>query len=160
MRANTVSANTQAVVQVSRGSMSEPLPPEMSPQISYIYSAMLESIRVSKRRQWAITNYSVLIYAGLFGLAKNLTGLNDGEKKWVVVLTVITFVCTSYLLIRIQRDLGRYRKMSDRIHNRWMTGEQRKVTHRNPALRGASFLIGLIGVTAIGALIVGYAVLR
>jgi hypothetical protein len=133
---------------------------ETTPQISYIYSAMLESIRLSKRRQWAITSFAVLIYGVLVGLAKSLTSLGDSEKKWVVALAIITFVCTSYLLIQIQRDLGRDRKMSDRIHNRWQTAEQRKAAYRNPVLRGVSFLVALIGVAAMGALIAGYAVLR
>ena len=44
--------------------------PEMPAQMVNIHKATLENIGFAKKQQWQITNYTALIYVGLFGLTK------------------------------------------------------------------------------------------
>jgi hypothetical protein len=44
-------------------------PEQVNPLIVNQHKAQIDLIEFSKKRQWAVTNYSVLIYVAIFGLA-------------------------------------------------------------------------------------------
>ena len=46
-------------------------PPPMSPQIANIHKSIYDALNFSKKQQWAITNYVVLVYGAIFGLSKS-----------------------------------------------------------------------------------------
>jgi hypothetical protein len=80
--------------------------PQLAPQM---YKATTDNVTFSKRQQWAITNYTVLVYAGLVGLAKSLTGgASTCERIIVTTLAVVKGLCAAGLLWRIQRDMGNF----------------------------------------------------
>lgn len=143
--------------------MAEPSP-EMTPQVANVHKATLDNITFSKKQQWAITNYTVLIYAGLFGLGKSLGPIGSCERAIFVILAALTFVCSALLIIQIQRDTGRYRVRLQKIHDHWLTEEEKRIMdiepYANPVLRGVWFLVALIVVSAMGAGIVIYSLLR
>jgi len=143
--------------------MSE-LPAAMTPQIANIHKATIDGIAFSKKQQWLITNYTVLIYAAVFGLAKSLGTISTGERCGLTLLAVMTLACAIALLMQIQRDLRDYRVRLEKIHDHWLTEEEKNVMdikpYVNPMLRGGWFLAALIGVTAIGAGIVIYSLWR
>ena len=42
----------------------------MSPQVANIHKSLYDAINLSKKQQWTITNYVVLVYGAIFGLSK------------------------------------------------------------------------------------------
>ena len=54
---------------------------EIHPFIVNQHKALIDLIEFTKKRQWAITNYSVLIYAGIFAVAYNFDQKSDLERK-------------------------------------------------------------------------------
>jgi hypothetical protein len=124
----------------------------MSPQIANIHKSIYDAINFSKKQQWVITNYVVLVYGAIFGLSKYFA--NPIEKAGLSLLALVAWVYAVWLLILIQKDLGTYREQLENIHNHWLTEEEYKglklAPYRNPALRGVPFLVALIGVVTIG----------
>jgi hypothetical protein len=85
-------------------------PEKINPFIVNQHKAQIDLIEYSKKRQWAITNYSALIYVAIFGLAHSLgQSIMKGERVALTLLAILTFGCATWLLIQIQSDAGRYR---------------------------------------------------
>ena len=130
----------------------------MSPQVGNIQNSLYAAIEFSKKQQWVITNYVILVYGAIFGLSKWATNF---EKNILTGLVFVACVYACFLLISIQGDLGRYRSQLESIHNHWLSPDEReKLIFRGygsrPALRGGWFLVGLLGVIVIGASLVGH----
>lgn len=137
---------------------------EMPPQISNVHNATIANIEFFKKQQWAITNYTILIYAALFGLHKSLNNISACERCTLVSLTAFTFICSTAMLIRMQFATGKERKRLGCIHEDWLSEAQRNrmgiEPYTYPVWRGWEFLASLIVVIAFGALLVGYSLLR
>ena len=127
-----------------------------------IYPFNSTKTHFSKKQQWAITNYVVLVYGAIFGLSKSFT--NPIEKAGLSLLALVAWVYAVWLLILIQRDLGTYHEQLENIHKHWLTEEEHKelklTPYRNPALRGVAFLVALIGVVTIGVGLLTYSLWR
>jgi hypothetical protein len=54
--------------------MDEQSPP-MTSQSANVHKAVFDVIQFCKKQQWTITNYVVLVYAAIFGIAKGLQGI-------------------------------------------------------------------------------------
>jgi hypothetical protein len=77
----------------------------------------------------------------------------------------LAWVYAVVLLILIQGDLGHYREQLQKIYDRWLSKCERKLLkvedrYPNPALRGVSFLVALIGVVTIGFGLLTYSLWR
>lgn len=112
----------------------------MSSQVvANIHRSLYDATNFSKRQQWTITNYVVLIYGAIFGLSRygNSTTI---EKSGLSLLASVAGGYAVWLLILIQADLGRYREQLKSIYDHWLTKEERErlelPSYRNPALRG------------------------
>ena len=146
--------------------MSEPDTISPSPQLLNVQNSIYSVIENSKRQQWTITNYVILVYAAIFGLSQLLTNpdLTPNEARWFSALVAIAGGYAIFLLIQIQRDLGRYREQLDAFVTDTISEKDRKryqiEPKPNPVLRGIWFLIALIGVVVIGAGLVIYSLLR
>lgn len=139
--------------------------PQINPLIVNVQKTLIDLIEFTKRRQWAITNYTVLIYVGIFGLVHSFGAtIRTGEKVALTLLAILAWGCAMWLLIQIQSDADRYRARLEVIHNKWLSDEEREVagikSYVNPALRGWQFLAALFGVVTIEAGFVIYSVLR
>ena len=146
--------------------MSDETPaPPMSPQIANIHKSIYDAINFSKKQQWAITNYVILVYGAIFGPSKYFSSptITPTEKIVFSVLALFAGVYAVVLLIFIQKDLGTYREQLGSIHGHWLTKEEYEklelTPYHNPALRGVSFLAALIGVVTIGFLLLTYSLL-
>ena len=135
----------------------------MSPQLANIHRSIYDAINLSKRQQWTITNYVVLVYGAIFGLSRYFSNPTIIEKCVLTLLALGAGGYAVWLLILIQMDLRTYRKQLESIHDYWLTNEERgklKLTrYRSPTLRGGWFLGGLIGVLAIGFVLLAYSFL-
>jgi hypothetical protein len=136
----------------------------LSAQLSNVQNSIYSVIENSKKQQWTITNYVILVYAAIFGLSRALTSLGIIERWAFGLLVAVAGGYAIFLLIQIQRDLGRYREQLDAIYNDTISKEDLKrykiEPKPNPVLRGVWFLIALIGVVVIGGGLVIYSLLR
>jgi hypothetical protein len=137
----------------------------MSPQAANIHKSLYDAINLSKKQQWTTTNYVVLVYGAIFGLSKFFSNPTTIEKHALSVIALAAWVYAVILLILIQRDLGTYRRQLNSIYKHCLDEEERKKlllkeADPNPALRGVSFLVALIGVVTIGVGLLTYSLWR
>jgi len=124
-------------------------------------------IELSKKQQWGITNYVVLVYGAIFGLSKYYF-INPTptlcEKRVLSLIALVAGVYALVLLALIQKNLGMYRGQLKAIYCHWLSDEERKLVLRPspyPDLfRGGSFLAALVGVVIIGAGLLIYSLWR
>jgi hypothetical protein len=104
------------------------------------------------------------VYAPIFGLSQALKPLGIIGRWAFGLLVAVAGGYAIFLLIQIQRDLGRYREQLDTIYTDTISEKDLKrykiEPKSNPVLRGIWFLIALIGVVVIGGGLVIYSLLR
>jgi hypothetical protein len=144
--------------------MSQPDITPLTPQLSNVHNSLFSVIENSKKQQWTITNYVILVYAAIFGLSQALKPLVTIERCGFGLLVLVAGGYAFLLLILIQNDLGRYRGQLDKFNTNRISEEDLEKygikPKPNPALRGIWFLIALIGVVVIGAGLVIYSLVR
>jgi hypothetical protein len=94
--------------------------PEMSERVKTIFKQLFDEQASIKQQQWKITNYAVLLIAAAFTL-KTHYKINP---CMVLAVVWITFILASGLLLRLQWDLGRYRKRIDGLHKAYFTEQE------------------------------------
>jgi hypothetical protein len=139
--------------------------PDTSPQaLSNVHSSLYSVIENSKKHQWTITNYVILVYAAIFGLSQALKPLEIMERWAFGLLVAAAGGYTIFLLLEIQSDLDRYREQLENLYADKISKEDRKryliVPRSSPVYVGIAFLIALIGVVVIGGGLVLYSLLR
>ncbi len=131
-------------------------PPPMSPQVSNIHNSIYSVIEISKKHQWQITHYVILVYGVILGLAK----YSVLPPEVLLILALVAWVYAVGLLILIQLNLVKYRGQLGSIYKHWLTERERKIILRPywypHFFRGGSFLFAFMGVVTIGAGLVGY----
>ena len=70
-----------AMLTVNLGVLMDDQSAQINPLIANLQKNNIDLIEFAKRRQWAITNYSVLIYSAIFALAHSFDKtIRTGEK--------------------------------------------------------------------------------
>jgi hypothetical protein len=134
--------------------------PDLSPQLSNVQNSLYSAIENSKKQQWTITNYVILVYAAIFGLSQALKPLGIIERRMFGALVAVAGVYAIGLLVQIQWDLRRYRKQLEAFHTQTISKEDRERYLRPRKYRGGWFLGALLGVVLIGAGLVIYSLRR
>lgn len=140
---------------------------QMTLAISNIHKSLYDAIVFAKKQQWAITNYVLLIYGAIFGVAKYI-GQTPSTSLEKTVLALAALVAGAYavgLLVVIQNDLGEYRKQLIAIYKDWLSEDERRIIEpgkypNNPMLRGIWFLVALVGVVIFGLALLIYSLFR
>jgi hypothetical protein len=152
--------------------MSEPETPlpNLSPQLANVQNSLYSVIENSKKQQWTITNYVILLYAAIFGLSRWLKSPDvipqlSSNERWIFTdLIVLAWGYATGLLVQIQWDLRGYRKQLEAFHIQTISKEDREryqvKPYKCPFLRGGWFLVALLGVVLIGAGLVIYSLWR
>ena len=152
--------------------MSEPEgpPPDVSPQLGNVQNSLYSVIQFSKKQQWTITNYVILLYAAIFGLSRWLKGPDlasplSSNERWIFTdLIGLAWGYATWLLIQIQWNLRGYRKQLEAFHTQTISKEDREryqlKAYEYPLLRGGWFLVALLGVVLIGGGLVIYSLWR
>jgi hypothetical protein len=131
-----------------------------------VYKAITDNITFSKRQQWAITNYTVLIFGALFGLSRAFhETITSCERIVITMISVGAGAGAIALLIKIQMDLGRMRGQLRSIHEHWFSETERQVMQFRPYgtytfVRGIDFVGSLIAVVSVSGLLLGYSIWR
>jgi hypothetical protein len=142
----------------------------LSPQLLNVQNSLYSVIENSKKQQWTITNYVILLYAAIFGLSRwlkspELTTRLTPNERWVFTdLILLAWVYATGLLVQIQWDLGKYRTQLEAFHTNTISKDDREryqiKPYKCPLLRGSWFLAALLGVVLIGAVLVIYSLWR
>ncbi len=90
-----------------------------------IHRRLFDDIEFSKRRQWVITNYVVLVYAGIFYLAGHFQEHPTFAKITLTLLALVVGGYAAWLLWSIQKDMGRYRTKLEIAHKAWLTDKEK-----------------------------------
>ena len=140
-----------------------------------VFKARYEQLNLIKKQQWVVTNYVALIYGAIFSikhvLSSSLPSRPPTYEFGLTLLAVSACICGIFLLLNIQRDMGRIRKQIDEA-NEWIFGSVGEKTEtlegkhivgpsalKNncaPYLQGWEFLVGFILVLISGAGLVIY----
>lgn len=137
---------------------------ELSPQALAYFNRMLDDTVFIKRQQWAVTNYTALIYAAIIWLALNIKIEAAAVSCVLITFSIIAGLVGIYLLIRFQIDLFNLRQQIEKANN-YSFGSKEKAgfTIRDrdpdPLTRGGHILAALILVCIAGAVLSVMAVL-
>ena len=85
--------------------------------VATIYRALFGELRFAKQQQWMAANYLLLVLAAIFGIGKAIEPLTECEK---VIATFLLFAAVGfgyYVLIDLQRYIGRIRKRLERAQS-------------------------------------------
>ena len=136
----------------------------LSAQLSNVQNSIYSVIENSKKQQWTITNYVILVYAAIFGLSQALKFLGITERWVFGVLVAVVGGYAILLLIQIQKDLERYREQLEAFHTQTINNKDweryQLRPYETPFGRGGWFLGALLGVVLIGAGLVIYSLRR
>ncbi len=139
---------------------------EMPPHGSIVFKELFDDINSTKRQQWTITNYSVLILAAIY-----VVNLSD-YGALLINMALITAIVGSALLLRIQWHMARSRIRLDKIYKTYFVEDELKAVglsdkeikalgderrwrrYLRAYRRGWEVLIVLIGVLWVGAMLV------
>ena len=123
------------------------------------YLQILRSeIEFSKRQQWSITNYTLLLYGAIFSIHKIVKVKIACFESSAIHMTSAIFVLSVFLLVKCQISIGRSINRSKNIHEKF------PVLHElinMPAGKSSSsfwFLIPMICIVLIGAILAGVAI--
>ena len=105
--------------------MSDQTLPPMSQAVSNINNSIYDAINLSKKQQWTITNYVILVYVAIFGLSKYWDHPTSTERAGLSLLAFLAGAYAVVLLILIQGDLGGYREQLQKIYDYWLTKQER-----------------------------------
>jgi hypothetical protein len=143
---------------------SKPERPEFPTVVDTSYKASVDHIRFMKQQQWMISNYLVLILAGIFGVAKAFSPLSTCERIIGTSFAVLALGCGWALLILIQIDLGKTRQQVERVAQDHMNEREREILklrpYAAPFMRGSLFLGALMGVSVMVMSVVIYSLWR
>lgn len=139
-------------------------PCEMPSRVEIAYRDAIDNIMFAKRQQWAITNYAIAAYIGIFAVAQSIRDIQSVEQYLASFLLLCIFLYCCYVLNLAQRDLTRFRSRLTAIYRKYFGKEEREELELSALRRefhdGAGILVGLEAVAAIGALLVGYSIYR
>jgi hypothetical protein len=147
--------------------------PQMLQHVASVYKELLDGLRSMKQQQWTITNYAILLLAGVFAVAARGLNVPHLSSKLNLLAAAIPILGTG-LLIRIQYNMARSRARLDKMDGIYFTdqelestgltneeidGIRKQTCHRRIGhfLEGWEFTLVLLGVLWGGWLLVYWA---
>ena len=77
-------------------------------EVRFVYQMALEDIRFFKRQQWVVTNYTILVYGAIIGVAKYLGMANNECLAYIIwIMATISFL----IVLQIQCSMQNVRKL-------------------------------------------------
>ncbi len=98
-------------------------PIEMSEGVKIYYKGAIDNIIFLKRQQWIITNYALVVYAGVVTISR---GVTPNEKWALTIIAAIGWLYGTWCLIHTQRTMTKLRNSMYEIYQTYFTAEQRK----------------------------------
>ncbi len=141
-------------------------PTEMPSHVSIVFKELFDEVHSTRRQQWTITNYCVLILAAIY-----VVNLSD-YGALLISMALITAIVGSALLLWTHWHMARSRIRLDKIYKTYFVEDELKAVglsdkeikalgdegrwrrYLRAYRRGWEVLIVLIGVLWVGALLV------
>lgn len=95
---------------------------EMSEGVKILYKGAIDNIIFLKRQQWFITNYALVVYAGIYALRKDASPI---EKTLLTVLASAAYIYALWCMIHVQSSLTKLRKSLHHIYQTYFTAEEK-----------------------------------
>ncbi len=132
--------------------------------VAIVYKDAIDNLMFMKKQQWAVTNYLVAIFAGVFAFSRAIVNLGIGERIALASLITLALCYGVYLLVAIQVGMAKFRRRLAWINQSFFTEDERQSLELLPVpkstLHNWDFLFGLIGVATIAAGLVLYSLGR
>lgn len=75
-------------------------------ELILLYEVSVSDLTFFKRQQWAVTNYALLLYAALFGLAQlSSGGVNYSARLGLLLLATVILIVGIWLLWRLEKSI-------------------------------------------------------
>lgn len=101
----------------------------LSPQMEKLYEDAISNIQFLKRQQWMATNYTLVIFAALYGLKKEIAphiGESNLGGSLLSMVAFLTLCAAIFTLNNQQASLRKFRRRLVYIYERYFTCEQRE----------------------------------
>ena len=129
----------------------------MPRHIEALFRDAVDNIRLLKRQQWTITNYAIAVDAAIYAIAIHFPG-HCTVRVLLTVLAAVVFAYGVGVLIDFQCNMTKFRKRIAWIYGQPYYDDVRTPLNLPTQPKGfwhdPAFLIGLIGVLAVGCTIV------
>jgi hypothetical protein len=106
---------------------------EMSKPAEILYRAFSDELRFAKQQQWTITNYSLLLMAAVFGVAR-LSPPPTLEKIVLCVIVAIIWIAGLFVLLDLQGYMHILRRRQRGMEDAF-TPEDRRLARGEDSLR-------------------------
>jgi hypothetical protein len=102
-------------------------------ELRLLYQVTVSDLTYFKTQQWSVTNYSMLLYAGLVAVAQMLKpGLASADRGLLTSLVVILAVAALFILGKLQASIvvrqarldAVRRQFTDEFHVAWAAEEK------------------------------------
>jgi hypothetical protein len=100
----------------------------MRPEVQMIYQNTVSNLSAIKKQQWIITNYAVVLFAGVGSLVHSLNIKPSPCSLWLLRgLIILGILGTWYFLIKMQCDSRRERETLNRAIAEYFSHEERNI---------------------------------
>ena len=131
------------------------------PHIDALYREDTTQLRFMKRQQWIITNYLLVLLAGIFGITQVIKVAPGWVLCVATALVLIATILTITLLIIIQYNMKAPRSRLAKTYEYWDCKERARfglTTTPTNCVRDLPFFGSLLLVCLFGGIIVAYAI--
>ena len=103
--------------------------PQMPQHVASVYKELVDGLRSMKEQQWTITNYAILLLAGVFAVSAKGLNVPHLSSKLNLLIAATAITGTS-LLITIQYNMARSRARLDKMDDIYFTDQELESTGR------------------------------
>jgi uncharacterized membrane protein len=127
-------------------------------ELRLLYQTAVGEIAFFKQQQWSVTNYALLIFAGLVGVAWHFdTPLACWESRLAFLFAVITFMAAWLVLAKLQRSIEIRRSRLQRVRERFTQAFRDAIGEKSEENEATVYrllrLVLVLGVIAVGWLV-------
>lgn len=123
---------------------------ELRAEILALYQVTAQDLTFFKQQQWSVTNYALVLDAGLLGVRQVAKSLSDPEKLIICIVATGLGILGLYLLRTLERSITARRerlegvriRLSQEFRDAWRTEAKEKDTSAVAFLLAAAQVLG------------------
>lgn len=124
---------------------------KMNEELRLLYQTSVTELEFFKRQQWSVTNYALLLYAAIVGVAQLLTGnIGNVEKLVLCLVASVVGLLGAYILWVLNNSIDVRKARLDAMHQQ-LTDTFRKIwSIQEKPEEALSIYVLLLMVIAVG----------
>ena len=132
---------------------------DTSEELRLLYDVSVTELEFFKRQQWSVTNYALLLYAGIVGVARLLQGnISNTEKLVLCLVATGVAVLGSYILWVLNNSIDVRKARLSAARKQFSTTFHSAFSAKEKAEEALSINVLLLGVVLVGAIAVWWLV--